>query len=224
MSQPEPAAGPPPAGSVDLIEDLRRRIATHEIPPGARLPEQQVAEEYGVTRTRVRDALSALDERGLIDRIPNRGAVVARLDAAELAHIYDAREVLEGLCARLATERAPSGAWDELVALFDGPMQAAVDEGDLERFIAGYERLRATMIELAANPVLSTMLDGIYDRTQVAIRRIIILPGRAEMGLAEHRAVLAAMAAGDAARAEELRRRSIRSARDHLMKFRSLVL
>lgn len=211
-------------GALDLVEELRRRIATHEIPPGARLREQAIAEEYAVPRTRVREALSALDERGLIDRVPNRGAVVARLDVGQLADIYDVREVLEGLCARLATERAPAGSWDSLIELFDGPMQAAVEAGDFDAFVGGYEDFRQQTIAAAANPVLSDMLDAIYERTQVAIRRIIILPGRAEIGLAEHRAVLAAMRDGRADEAERLRRHNMRSAREFLLKFQSFVL
>ena len=220
----EVAASSRDPAALDLVNVLRSRSASHEIPPGARLREQEIAEEFAVPRTRVREALSALDERGLIDRVPNRGAIVARLDVAQLAHIQDVREVLEGLCARLATERAPAGSWDELIDLFDGPMQTAVDDEDFDGFVEGYERFRQQMIAAAGNPVLSDMLDGIEERTQVAIRRIIILPGRAEVGLAEHRAVLAAMAAGDADRAEQLRWANMRSARRFLTRFQSFVL
>ena len=61
-------------------------------------------------RARIREAFSALEQRGLVERIPNRGAVVTRLDLSQVFHIYDLREVLEGLCARLATQngRRPS--------------------------------------------------------------------------------------------------------------------
>ena len=73
--------------------------------------------------------------------------------------------------------------------------------GDFDAFIAGYERLRQRIIECRAQPVVvAQMLDSIYEKTNVVIRRIVILPGRAESGLREHRAVLAAMRAGDAGR------------------------
>jgi len=214
----------PDLSPVELLDVLRRRIASHEIPPGARLREQELAEEFGIPRTRVREAFLALDERGLIERVPNRGAVVARLDLDQLLNIYDVREVLEGLCARLATERSPLGSWDDLVQLFAAPMQAFVDKEDFDGFIHGYERFRQRIIAAADNPVLSDMLDAIYDKTQVAIRRIIILPGRAAVGLEEHRAVLNAMSAGRVDLAERLRRQNMQSAKAYLIRFQSFVL
>ena len=210
--------------ALDLVEVLKGRIARQELPPGARLREQEIAEEFGVPRTRVREALSALDARGLIDRIPNRGAVVARLGIDRLIHIYDVREVLEGLCARLAAERAPAGAWDPLIEFFGEPMQAHVDAQDFAGVVAGYERFRHQMVAAAGNPDLSDMLDVIYERTRIAIHRTIILPGRAEVGLAEHRAVLKALADQDGDRAEELRRQNMRSARGFLVRFQSFVV
>jgi DNA-binding GntR family transcriptional regulator len=68
------------------------------------------------------------------------------------------------------------------------------------------------------------MLDSIYEKTQAIIRRIIILPERAERGLSEHRAVLAAMRRGDAVEAERLRRENMRSAKDYLKRYQSFVL
>lgn len=218
------ASGLQDLSPVELLDILRRRIASHEIPPGARLREQELAEEFGIPRTRVREAFLALDERGLIERVPNRGAVVARLDLDQLLNIYDVREVLEGLCARLATEQAAPESWSDLTELFGAPMQALVDDGDFDGFIDGYERFRQRIITAADNAVLSDMLDTIYDKTQVAIRRLIILPGRAAVGLDEHRAVLAAMASGQAELAERLRRENMRSAKEYLVRFQGFVL
>lgn len=209
---------------VDLQKILRERIARQEIAPGAKLGENELSKEFGVPRTIVREALSALEQRGLIERIPNRGAVVVRLDLSQVFEIYDTREVLEGLCARLATQNAPPESWQDLVEMFDAPMQANVARGDYESFFAGYALFRRRSLEAAANPVLSNMLDTIYDKTQAVIRRIMILPGRAEIGLNEHRAVLAAMRRGDADEAERLRRLNMRSAKEYLKRFQSFVL
>jgi DNA-binding GntR family transcriptional regulator len=99
-----------------------------------------------------------------------------------------------------------------------------VKDGDLEAYIVELEKLRQRTIEAAKNPVLRDMLDVIHDKTQVIIRRIIILPGRAERGIEEHRAVLAAMRRGDALEAERLRRENIRSARQYLTRFQKFIL
>jgi DNA-binding GntR family transcriptional regulator len=99
-----------------------------------------------------------------------------------------------------------------------------VAEGDIDAYIAGYEIFRRHLIDSADNPVLAGMLDSILERTQALIRRIIILPGRAELGLAEHTAVLEAMVAGDADRAEALRRQNMRSARTFFERYQKYIL
>jgi DNA-binding GntR family transcriptional regulator len=208
----------------DIVDVLRDRIARQEVAPGARLREQELAVEFDVPRTRIRDAFAVLEGRGLIDRVPNRGAVVARLDLSHVFHIYDVREVLEGLSVRLATENVGPDRWQDLVDHFDEPMGRHVDEGDYDSFLDGYARFRSRVAEAAANPVLADMLDSIYEKTQALIRRIIILPGRAEVGLAEHRGVLEAMRAGDAALAEERRRSNMRSAKEFLRRYERFVL
>jgi DNA-binding GntR family transcriptional regulator len=210
--------------TAEVVDVLRRRIARQEVPPGAKLREHELADEFGVPRTRIREVFGALESRGLIERIPNRGAVVMRLDLEHVFQLYDAREVLEGLCVRLATQNAPPPSWQDLVDHFQGPMATYVREGNFDAFIAGYERLRQRTIDAAGNAVVAQMLDSIYEKTNVLIRRIIILPGRAEVGLREHQAVIAAMRRGDAAEAEQLKRMNLRSAKETLMRFRNYVL
>ena len=147
-----------------------------------------------------------------------------RLDLSQVVYIYDLRSVLEGLCARLATENAPREAWREELALFKGPMKELVARGDLDRYIEQYERLRRRIIEAAANPVLAEMLDIIYEKTQVLIRRIIILPGRAETGRKHHVAMLEAMVRGDGEEAERIRRAGLCDAKASFEKYQRFIL
>jgi len=212
------------AAAPDITGVLRERIATQELPPGSKLRENELALEFGVPRTRVRDALSVLEQRGLVERIPNRGAVVMRLELSQVANFYDVREVLEGLCARQATLNAPRGQWQAALDYFKGPMARFVAGGDLDSYIEGYEAFRRQLIDAAGNPVLAQMLDSILERTQTLIRRIIILPGRAEMGLRQHTAMLEAMVKGDADRAEALRRENMRSAKAYLERYQKYIL
>lgn len=212
------------AQALGLLRTLRSRIASQEIPPGAKLREHELAEAFGVPRARIRQALFALEQRGLVERIPNRGAVVTRLDLPQIFRIYEVREVLEGLCVRLATQNVPNESWQDLLDEFKGPMQRLLQQGDLDRYTAGYEVFRRRIIEAAANPLLAEMLDSIFEKTQVVIRRILILPGRADAGLREHIAVLEAMRRGDAEEAERLRRANMRSARAYLERYQKYVL
>ena len=213
-----------PSQRVDVFAMLRERIVSHEIAPGSRLKEQTLAEEYGAPRAKVREALMALQERGLVERIENRGAIVVKLDLDQVFEIYLVREVLEGLTVRLATENTDPSSWQNLLDLFEGPMQAHLQAGNYEAFLEGYAVFRRQIIDAAANPVLTEMIDSIYDKTQALIRRIIVLPGRAEQGLKEHCAVLTAMRRGDAVEAERCRRENMRSAREYIVRYKSFIL
>ncbi|MEO5695168.1 MAG: GntR family transcriptional regulator [Usitatibacter sp.] len=213
-----------PKSVAAILAALRERIANQEIPPGAKLRETELAVEFKVPRTRIREALNTLEQRRLVERIPNRGAVVSRLDYAQALQIYDLRIVLEGLAARLATENGPAARWKKELESFKGPMKAVVASNDLEPYIERYESMRRAIIAAAANPLLAEMLDNIYEKTQVLIRRILILPGRAEVGRLQHVAMLQAMASGKAQEAERLRREGLGSARLHLEKFQKYLL
>lgn len=214
----------PAVKRVDVAQQLRRRIASHDLPPGSKLKEVDLAIEFGVPRPRIREALSILEERGLVERIPNKGAVVTRLDLAQVMSIYEAREALEGLCIRLATERSPKNHWDDLCVLFGDPMLGYLRAGDFDSFLIGYEKFRARVFAAAKNEVVQSMLDSILERTQMIIRRAIILPGRAERGLEQHRAVLDAMQRGDAAEAERLRRVNLREAAECVRQYHKFVI
>lgn len=208
----------------DIARVLRERIAPQQIPPGSKLNENELASEFGVSRTRAREALAVLEQRGLVERIPNRGAVVVRLEIADLAQLYEVREVLEGLCARMATIHGERTRWQQTLSFFEGPMARYVAGGDIDSYIAGYEAFRRQMVESASNQVLSEMLDSILDKTQALIRRIIILPGRAAAGLQEHTNLLQAMCRGDADEAERLRRLNMRSAKAYLDRYQKYIL
>ena len=214
----------PRGGGAALLQALRERIARRALPPGAKLLENELAREFSVSRAKVRDAFGVLEQRGLIQRIPNRGAVVARLDLSQVFEIYAVRETLEGLCVRLAVERTKPQSWQDLVQLFGRPMEMIVKRGQYEKYIANLDELRSRTLEAAGNGVLADMLDSINDKTREIQRRIIILPGRAAEGLQQHRAVLGAMRKGDALKAEELRRANIRSSREYLERYQSFVL
>ena len=208
----------------DVVAELRRGIASHEIPPGSRLREHALADRFGVSRARVREAFGVLEERGLIERVRNRGAVVTRLEADRIHELFEVREVLEAQTVRLATEKAPPESWDELIALFGEPTERVLAANDLDAYVDALGRFRQTCIDRAENEVLSTLLDGLYDRIQVLIRRLVLLPGRAQEGLRQHQEILCAMRAGEAEEAERLKRTNIRDAREWFRNYRKYLM
>ncbi len=207
----------------EIVEILRSRIVNHDLPPGSKLSEAVLTEEFGVSRPRIREAFGVLEDRGLIERIPNRGAVVTRLEANEVFALFEVREVLEALAVRLATENAPRGSWDDLVERFGKPAREALDRGDLDFYVDCVNEFRERALAAAGNVILADQMKSIYDRTKVLIRRLMLVPGRAEQGLLQHQGILKAMAAGDAEEAERLKRANIRSSRDSFRQYQKYL-
>lgn len=223
LLSPEEEEAPAPDHRA-ILDQLRRTIVDHLLPPGARLREQDLAEQFGVSRARIREALAALEQTGLIERAPNRGAVVRRASAAELLQTFDVREMLEGLCARLATRNLPANSWEDLVALFGAPTEALVAAGDVAGYLRNHGLLRQRMLEAAQSPVLAASLQPLTDRTGMVMRRLLLMTNRMRDALHEHRAILAAMRRGDADEAERLKRIQIRSARAAVERYHAYLL
>lgn len=208
----------------DIVEILRKKIVDHELPPGSKLREAVLTEDFKVSRPRIREAFGVLEDRGLIERIPNRGAVVTRLDADEIFALFEVREVLEGLSVRLATEKAAPGSWDDLIEMFRKPAEEAHERNDLDFYVECVTLFRQRCVSAAQNHILAGQLDGLYDRTKVLIRRLVLVPGRAAEGRRQHQEILCAMKAGDAVQAEVLKRENLRSARECFGKYRKYLL
>lgn len=207
-----------------VIEALRRRICGGALKPGTRLQEIALAEEFGVSRVRIRDALLALQQRGLVERQKNRSAVVAKLDLKGVFEILEIRENLEGLVVRLATQNRPPEHWQYLVDLFQGPMVGYADNGDFEAYLREVERFRSDLTRAADNSILDEMLTLLRDRTRNIVDRTTMLPGRIQQGLSELQLVVAAMRRGDAVEAERLRRENIRSQRTFVQRYQNFLL
>jgi DNA-binding GntR family transcriptional regulator len=208
----------------EVLLELRDLIAEHDLPPGTRLQELELAHQFNTSRSAVREVLGTLEQRGLVNRIPNRGAVVARLNPKEVYEIFDVREVLEGLCTHQATLNAPPETWDSYIELFGSAMEKAIAEGEVERYIDALEELRSEIIRWADNTHAANFLDLVLDKARIIKRRVTLLHGRAAIGREMHLEMLKHMRAGDAAAAEEMKKRIIRSAKEWLERYKNFVM
>lgn len=118
----------------ELVRQLRARIASQDIPPASRLREQDMAEELGISRAHARDVLDALVYMGFAERTPNKGVVVPRLTRESILQLFEVRAINEGHCARLAAANSRPGDWDDLIALFGKPTEAALARGDFAAY------------------------------------------------------------------------------------------
>ncbi|MBB3051178.1 DNA-binding GntR family transcriptional regulator [Prauserella isguenensis] len=197
-----------------VCERLREMIFTGELPAGARLSVPALAEQLEVSRSPVRDAVLRLVQERLAREEPRRGAVVAHVGAAELAAIYEVREVLEGLAARLAVENAGR----RLVRALQGALddhEAAMRTADLAASTEADMRFHRLIREACGNAEVVRLLDDVQTRVRLAMRTTTVTSGPRQ-ALDDHRAILTAIEAGDATAAEQ-------AARAHIFRLRTLL-
>jgi DNA-binding GntR family transcriptional regulator len=194
--------------ALSVTDRLRDDILDGGFPPGERLIELQLTERYGVGRAAIRAALVELEVEGLVQREANRGATVRRISVAEAVEISEARGVLEGLVARLAAERATEAERAELRDLIDD-MTDAVERDDRLCYSKLNRTLHGTLRRIARHQVADDLVANLRNRAAHHQFRLALVPGRAVESLAQHRAIITAVTAGDAPAAE-------RAMRDHL--------
>lgn len=181
---------------------IRRAVIEHRVPPGTRLSEDQIGLIFGASRTIVRSALQSLAHDHIVTLAKNRGASVASPTIEDARHLFHARRAIEGVMVTRAAERIDAAAARELEALIQDGERAltAADRGAAIR-LSGEFHLRVAGI--ATQPVLFGFLGELISRTSL----VIALYGRgriADCGVAEHRDLLAALVARDAAAAARL--------------------
>jgi DNA-binding GntR family transcriptional regulator len=186
--------------------EIRRRIVSLELAPGAVIEERQLVERLGIGRTPVREALRRLAQERLVEVYPRRGMFVTGVDVRELARLSEVREVLEPEAARLAAERATEADRAELRAL-----QAELDSAGGDRLMELDERIHRAVYRAAHNDLLEATLEQYY---VLALRIWSIATDRShelEEAVEAHRALLEAIRAGDGERAAETMRAHVQN-------------
>lgn len=186
-----------PALYEQVAERLRTRIFSHELAPGSWIDEQALAEEYGISRTPLREALKVLAAEGLVQLKPRRGCYVAALSEQDLDDIFPVMALLEGQCARLAVARALPADVGRLEAIHEELERHAADR-DADGFFDANQRFHDALQNLAGNRWLRQLIDETRQFIKLTRRDSLNLEGRLKQSLVEHRAILAAIRQGDA--------------------------
>lgn len=180
----------------DLCDRLREAIVSGEFQPNERLVEADLSTRFGAGRTAIRAALTILDQEGLIVREPHRGARVRLISAREALEIEQVRNALERLLARSAARRAASTDVDELRAIVTA-MAERLRESDSLGYMQLNAQLHRRIWRISDNQVAMKMLITLKSQSIRFQYGTILRPGRAEQSLAEHTAIVAAIAAND---------------------------
>jgi len=207
-----------------IFNDLRERIIRRHIVPGAKLSDSKLAEEYGVSRTVIRHILRDLERRGLIETHRNRGIFAIRMDGNYIMELLEIREALDALMARLSAQRSTPEDWKGLETLFDDECAKLIQNLDFEGYLKRVAIFHNRMVETTRNQQLQQLIDSIYDRIKMVMRRTVILPQRAERSIIENREVLKAILDKDPDRAEAINRERIRKIRENVQQYQDFIL
>ncbi len=197
-------------------ERLRNLITEGVLLPGAKLNERELCEQLGVSRTPLREAFRILAGDGLLVQLPNRGAQVVALSREDVRHAFDVMGVLEGFAGELAVARVTDDDVEELRTL-QAEMEAAHLRGDLPAYYrinrAVHDRLNA----IAANPVLTHTYRTLNTRLHALRFRSNLNVAKWNQAVAEHRDMIAALAARDGPALRDVLIRHLRAKRQAVL-------
>lgn len=191
-----------------VTESIRHAIALGRFHPGERMPERDLCEMTGVSRTLVREALRQLESEGLIEVVAHKGPVVARITAAQAIGVYQVREVLEGLAAQLFAEHATEEQHRDLRAAFEEVKKADI----AAKRVTVKNRFYECLIAGTGNEALGKALYMLNSRTMLLRAQSLQAPNRWTQSLSELQALLDALAERDPAKARAIATDHVRRA------------
>mgnify|MGYP001216146993 FL=1 len=192
----------------EVAELMRQRIYRRELAPGSWIDELKIAEEYGISRTPLREALKVLAAEGLVTMKVRRGAYVTEVSEQDLHNVYHLLGLLESDAAGVVATRATEAEQQELQALHDELEAAAADR---DRFFALNERFHMRLLEIADNRWRDQMVADLRKVMKLNRQNSLLKSGRVKESLAEHRAIMKALAARNAEDAAQRMREHFRN-------------
>lgn len=195
---------------------ILEEISSGRLPPAARLIQEHVAHELGVSRQPVQQALALLRSQGILRDAPGRGLEVVPLDLDYVRNMYDMRAVIEGLGFRKAAELNAKLAKAEGPALIRAGRKA-VAKGSLNEMIAADMAFHTFIYTLSENPLIAAAMETHWANTQRVMGEVLLRDEQPGDIWDQHEAILDAIIAGDPHKAEEVGRHHITKAADFMI-------
>ena len=195
--------------ALSCYRELITRLQCGDIKPGDYLREQQVADEFGVSRTPVREALRKLEAEGLAVAESRLGMRVRTLDYQEVVELYEVREVHERAVARIAATKATD---IELQELSDIQAQLEKEKSNAGKMALHNQRFHFALLQMAKNRFLTRAVESMQRTLLVLGPSTLTDNKRAATAIKEHRALLQAISKGDADKAESIMSLHLRNA------------
>lgn len=199
-----------------VLEALREAILNGTLKPRERLMEIQLAEDLGVSRTPVREALRKLELEGFIVMVPRKGAYVADLSIKDIADVFEIRIALEGLAAALAAERITDEELEEMERHLVEKAEA-IKKQDMSKLIEVDTRFHEALYGASRNERLITIINNLREQIQRFRTSSLAMPGRMQQSLEEHRNIVEAIESRDAALARQTAQEHIENAESYMI-------
>ncbi|HRY13204.1 MAG TPA: GntR family transcriptional regulator [Syntrophomonadaceae bacterium] len=199
-----------------VLDAIRTAIMNGVLQPRERLMEIQLAEELGVSRTPIREALRKLELEGFIVMVPRKGAYVADLSFKDIADVFEIRAALEGLAAGLAAERITEEELETMERLIVGK-QEAINSGDIDKLVEVDTKFHELLYQSSRNDRLATIISNLREQIQRFRLTSLSFPGRNKESLREHKQLLEAIQARDSQLARQLAQEHIENAENVLL-------
>ena len=182
----------------EVAEEMRQRIFRRELEPGSWIDELRIAQEFGISRTPLREALKVLAAEGLVTMKVRRGAYVTEMSEKDLHDVYHLLGLLESDAAGAVASNAKP---DDLQALEALHAELEAASGERDRFFSLNEQFHMLLLESAGNRWRSQMVADLRKVMKLNRHNSLLKQGRIEDSLSEHRTIMAALMARDASAA-----------------------
>ncbi|WP_193370983.1 GntR family transcriptional regulator [Pelagibius marinus] len=183
----------------ELADRLRHMIVEGELAPGEKLAEKELCEQFGVSRTPLREAMKVLATEGLVLLTPNRGCAVAKLTLADLDEAFPIMGALEALSGELACRHITDAELDRIQELHDR-MVVKYEAGALRDYFKLNEQIHQMILDAARNPTLAQMQLSLSGRVRRARYMANMSPARWRKAVDEHEKILETLKARDSKR------------------------
>ncbi|MGM9526164.1 MAG: GntR family transcriptional regulator [Peptococcaceae bacterium] len=202
-----------------VFETLRDAIITQVLKPGERLMEIQLADEMGVSRTPVREAIRKLELEGLVVMVPRKGAYVAGVSMKDIHEVYEVRSALEMLAVTLAAERITEEELDALErqVLRESEEEDRQDGSDLDNIIYIDSSFHDIIYQAAHNQRLVQFVNILQEQLQRFRAASLARPGRSKTALEEHKQIVEALSDRNGELAARLAREHIENAENAMI-------
>jgi DNA-binding GntR family transcriptional regulator len=200
----------------EVVGRLRHMLTEGEIPPGSRIPERELCDTLGISRTPLREALKVLAAEGLVVLLPNRGSRAAKLTRKDVRELFEVCEALEATAGELAGQRISDGQLGEI-----GALQARMVEHYQARDLLSYYRCNRQIHEAIVRAADNAVLAGFYESVSGRIRRARFITPMTEehwaLAIQEHEGILNALQRRDGGGLAHILRNHLRRKREEVV-------